>query len=143
MSRAGGIPVVHGREDVNAEPDEPERAALGAALAEPVTAEVECLRAELEHLYAKVAGYETATAWNTSCTACARVLDSAYAETVRAERAEAALAEAATAERERIAQLAASLGAHYHNGWSGQSAQFAAYLRPAAATKTRQQGATP
>lgn len=115
------------------EPDPAEREALGEALTEPVTAEIECLRAELEHLYAKVAGYETAITWNTSCTACAAILDSAYAETCRAERAEeklmTAVAAATAAEKARIAEVAAILGAHYHNGIVGDSAPFANYLR--------------
>jgi hypothetical protein len=41
---------------------------------------------------AKLAEYENAITWNTSCTSCARVLDSSYAETVRREQAEAKLA---------------------------------------------------
>jgi hypothetical protein len=36
---------------------------------------------------------ENAVTWGTSCTSCASVLDSAYAETVRREAAEARLAE--------------------------------------------------
>ncbi|MFJ4932352.1 hypothetical protein ACIP8U_00575 [Streptomyces pseudovenezuelae] len=42
--------------------------------------------------------YENRITWDTTCGSCARILDSAYAETVRAEQAEAALA--------RIAALA-------------------------------------
>ena len=38
---------------------------------------------------AKVAEYENAITWNTSCTSCAAVLDSSIAETFRREQAEA------------------------------------------------------
>ena len=41
---------------------------------------------------AKVLEYENAITWGTSCLSCSRVLDSAYAETVRREQAEAKLA---------------------------------------------------
>ena len=56
---------------------------------------------------AKVAGYESAILWATSCLACARVLDSSIAETERRELAEDALA----AERERADGLQAELNA--------------------------------
>lgn len=46
---------------------------------------------------ARLLEYENAITWDTSCTSCARVLDSAYAETCRREQAEATLA--AIAER--------------------------------------------
>lgn len=46
------------------------------------------LKPELDAL----AEYEHTINWMTTCTGCARVLDSAYSETVRAEKAEAALA---------------------------------------------------
>ena len=49
-------------------------------------------RARAEAAEARLAELENAICWNTSCTSCARVLDSAYAETVRREAAEAALA---------------------------------------------------
>ena len=42
---------------------------------------------------AKLAELENAITWNTSCTSCARVLDSAYEQTCRAEAAEGKLAE--------------------------------------------------
>lgn len=45
------------------------------------------------HAVANYALTENAITWGTSCTSCARVLDSAYAETVRREAAEAKLAE--------------------------------------------------
>ena len=48
--------------------------------------------ARAEAAEAKLAEYENAIGWHTSCTSCARVLDSAYAETVRREAAEARLA---------------------------------------------------
>lgn len=35
---------------------------------------------------------ENAVSWGTACTCCARILDAAYAETVRREQAEAKLA---------------------------------------------------
>ena len=38
--------------------------------------------------------YENAITWDTSCTRCAVILDSAYAEIVRREEAEAKLADA-------------------------------------------------
>ncbi|MDH6448231.1 hypothetical protein M2155_000639 [Streptomyces sp. SAI-119] len=46
------------------------------------------LKPELDAL----AEYEHTINWMATCTGCARVLDSAYAETMRAEQAEAALA---------------------------------------------------
>jgi hypothetical protein len=46
---------------------------------------------------------ENAIGWNTSCTSCARLLDSAYAETVRREAAEAKLA----ARRRTLRRIAA------------------------------------
>lgn len=47
---------------------------------------------ELEQLRAKVAEFDHIINWHTTCASCARILDSAYQETVRAEKAEAALA---------------------------------------------------
>ena len=93
------------------EPDAPERAALGAALAGPDgsltrterDAVLEDLGQLLEALglgnfarpesphevfqmcLRKLAEHENAITWNTTCLACARVLDRAYAETCRAE----------------------------------------------------------
>ena len=62
--------------------------------------------------------------------------------------AEAALANSAGGERERIAQVAEDLGAHYHDDTGGQSAPFADYLRgrksPAAeSSHTETPGETP
>lgn len=56
---------------------------------------------------AKVAGYESAITWATSCIACARVLDSCIAETERRVLAEDALA----AERERADAAVAEVSA--------------------------------
>lgn len=47
---------------------------------------------ELERLRAVVANYEQTINWLTTCQACARTLDGAYRETVRAENAERRLA---------------------------------------------------
>lgn len=69
--------------------------------------------AELETLRAKVAEFDHIINWHTTCASCARILDSAYAETVRAEKAE-----------ERRDQLAATLGEvlrHFvHKGHPGE-----------------------
>jgi hypothetical protein len=50
-------------------------------------AALELLKPELSAF----AEYESAINWHTTCTSCARILDSAYKETVRAEKAEQAL----------------------------------------------------
>lgn len=47
---------------------------------------------EVGRLRTRLAEIENAVTWNTSCTSCATVLDSAYRETCRREAAEAALA---------------------------------------------------
>jgi hypothetical protein len=52
---------------------------------------VEGVEAERDAALAKVREYDNAINWNTTCTSCAAVLDSSYAETMRAEQAEAAL----------------------------------------------------
>lgn len=44
---------------------------------------------EIAELKAKIARYENGILWGTTCERCATVLDSAYLETVRAEKAEA------------------------------------------------------
>jgi hypothetical protein len=49
-------------------------------------------RAEVDELRAKVADYENGISWNTSCTSCARVLDSSYRDHARAEKAELVVA---------------------------------------------------
>jgi hypothetical protein len=48
---------------------------------------------ELEQLRAKVAEFDHIINWHTTCASCARILDSAYQETMRAEKAEVALRE--------------------------------------------------
>lgn len=48
----------------------------------------------LETLRAKVTEVDHIINWHTTCASCARILDSAYAETVRAEKAETALRDA-------------------------------------------------
>ena len=50
--------------------------------------QVTALRKRAEEAERKLAELEGALNWQTSCLACSRVLDSAYAETVRAEQAE-------------------------------------------------------
>ena len=68
----------------------------------------------LAELGRRLGEYEDAITWNTTCISCARVLDSAYAETVRREQAEGKLAavrsvlleggqDAATARRRALA----------------------------------------
>jgi hypothetical protein len=55
----------------------------------------EALRRENERrkaFEAEARDYRNAITWDTTCLACSKVLDSAYAETVRAETAEARLA---------------------------------------------------
>lgn len=49
---------------------------------------------ELEQLRAALHTYENTITWFTTCHGCAKTLDSSYAETVRAEKAEAALVHA-------------------------------------------------
>ena len=46
----------------------------------------------VEELGRRVGDYENAITWNTSCTSCARTMDRAYDETMRAEAAEAKVA---------------------------------------------------
>ncbi|GAA0501145.1 hypothetical protein [Streptomyces olivaceiscleroticus] len=49
------------------------------------------LHAELDSEKAKALDYEHRINWFTTCKSCARILDNAYGETVRAEKAEAAI----------------------------------------------------
>jgi hypothetical protein len=49
-------------------------------------------QARAEAAEAKLAEFENAIGWSTSCLSCSRVLDSAYTETMRREKAEAKLA---------------------------------------------------
>ncbi|WP_336214466.1 hypothetical protein [Nonomuraea sp. LPB2021202275-12-8] len=65
-----------------------------AAVAEATTtaAQRDAALRDLETAKALVANYENGITWHTTCNNCATLLDSSYAETVRAERAEARLA---------------------------------------------------
>lgn len=54
--------------------------------------EADAVLTELERELAALAEYENAITWHTDCLSCARVLDSGYGETVRAEKAEDTLA---------------------------------------------------
>ncbi|MFF2864546.1 hypothetical protein ACFVSX_32280 [Streptomyces rubiginosohelvolus] len=54
--------------------------------------ECEQLAALVREREERLADYENRINWHTTCASCARILDSAYAETVRAETAEAAVA---------------------------------------------------
>ncbi|GAA3417637.1 hypothetical protein [Streptosporangium vulgare] len=65
---------------------------------------------ELETARAAVLEYENTITWFTTCKGCAATLDSAYAETVRAEKAEEALNGAQEA-LARVTALARSLAA--------------------------------
>lgn len=64
---------------------------LADAVLPVVEAETAALRERAEEAERKLAELERALNWQTSCLACSRVLDSSYAETVRAEKAEAAV----------------------------------------------------
>lgn len=67
----------------------------------------EVAQAELEALRRKVAEYENAIDWMTTCTSCAAVLDSSISELARAERAQGALSRlAAVIPPERFRKLA-------------------------------------
>jgi len=54
--------------------------------------EITRLRGSLDAAEAKLASYDSAISWATSCTACARVLDASIADHDRAGQAEAKLA---------------------------------------------------
>jgi hypothetical protein len=54
--------------------------------------EIARLRGSLDAAEAKLASYDSAISWATSCTACARTLDASIADHDRAEAAEAKLA---------------------------------------------------
>lgn len=75
-------------------------------LTEALEAAAPVLAAELAELRTKIAEYENAVTWNTSCLSCAKTLDSSIAEHERAERA---------TETERARWLAA-LADHYLAG---------------------------
>lgn len=49
---------------------------------------------DYDAIKAEVLEYRNTITWETTCKGCAKLLDSCYAETVRAETAEKALAEA-------------------------------------------------
>jgi hypothetical protein len=66
-------------------------AALGQALVRGSEARAQQAEAERDRLAARVAELENAITWETTCLNCARILDSCYTETVRAEKAEAAV----------------------------------------------------
>ena len=66
------------------------------AIAEAVSAE----KARAEAAERKLAVLEGALTWGTSCLSCSRILDSAYAETVRREKAEATVRQIAGCTRE-------------------------------------------
>jgi hypothetical protein len=58
--------------------------------ADPLPAAIEgYVRAQVAALTAEVREYRNAITWNTTCVSCSKLLDSCYAETVRAEKAEA------------------------------------------------------
>lgn len=68
--------------------------------------------AAVREMRARITAYENAITWNTSCLACATVLDSCIRETERAERAEEALAGATAAgATEALLSLAAEIEA--------------------------------
>jgi hypothetical protein len=66
-----------------------EEATFGLVALRTVAGQRDKARAEVAALREKIRGYENAITWDTSCVRCATVLDSMYAETVRAETAEA------------------------------------------------------
>jgi hypothetical protein len=61
--------------------------------------------AERDELRQKIAEYENAITWETSCTSCATVLDSSIKDHDRAERAEAKLAAIVAYCRERAEEI--------------------------------------
>jgi hypothetical protein len=60
-----------------------------------VTSDGECtdLRREYDALEARIAEYENAITWDTTCLNCSQLLDRSIFDHERAERAEAALRE--------------------------------------------------
>ena len=105
---------------MTAEPDPLERAALGAALAEPVPP----AQPSLLELWRLAGGgtthYQPALFAELMC---------AREPALRGATDPDAISRAVTAEKARIAQVAADLGAHYHNGGPAKPASFADYLR--------------
>lgn len=72
------------------------------------------LKAELDRL----ADYENRINWHTTCASCARILDSAYRETVRAETAEAALERVRAIPDRPLDPDGNALGRAQDNGWN-------------------------
>lgn len=66
--------------------------APGRAEQDTATARTLITPALLAELGRRIGEYENAIDWHTTCTSCAAVMDSAYAETMRREAAEAKLA---------------------------------------------------
>jgi NTP pyrophosphatase (non-canonical NTP hydrolase) len=56
-------------------------------------ADISELAAQNQRYEDALAEYENAITWNTTCVSCAKLLDAAYAETIRAENAERVLAD--------------------------------------------------
>ena len=119
---------------MTAEPDQDVTPALGAALAEPVPPAQPLL--ELWRLAGGgTTHYQPALFAELMC---------AREPALRGVTDTGAITAAVSAERERIAQIAEDIGAHYHERLErtrGRSAPFADYLRSQSATTTQQQGA--
>jgi hypothetical protein len=84
--------------------------------------EADAVLAELKRELEALAEYENTINWHTTCTSCARILDSAIRETERAERAEAALREVLA-----VAEVIDANGIK----WAADSIRRAATLPPA------------
>lgn len=65
--------------------------ACGRGDAAPTVTDWEQQKQRADQAEAQVADYENRITWDTTCASCARILDSAIAETERRERAEAAI----------------------------------------------------
>jgi chromosome segregation ATPase len=76
---------------------------MGPAVWTAVKGDLEQRDAEIKELRALVAEYENGLNWHTTCLGCAKPLDSCYAETMRAEKAEG--------ERDQLAYERQLLGA--------------------------------
>lgn len=89
---------------------------------------IDALRPELEAFY----GYDKTINWMTTCTSCARVLDSSYAETVRRELAELTLQEISEwAHNTRHGQAAGEVVKILENGEKRQGDSSEAVASPA------------
>ena len=106
---------------MTAEPDGAERAALGAALAEPVPPAQSSLLDLWRLAGGGTAQYQPALFAELMCAREPALRGVTDTDT-------GAITAAVTAEKNRIAQVAADLRAHYHHG-DGRSASFADYLR--------------